>query len=294
MNNSVQVFAGGWDQLQHAKLKSSTPLALTNPRGIDWSLTGDFMDIIDTGSGEIVEYSASTSWDSSSISKTGEIFDIAPLDAAPGDLHWARDGMHLYFFGEGTKTIFQLNALIPFRIAGMTYTGVFFAPVDVTKPMTGGFVMGDEKKFYVITANSDNMIFAYAMPSKGDLANSVMVNMSADVSATSSNIHAITMHPSERQMFLLGNSGDKVDRYILTTRGDPFTAVFVDTLYVGNEETLPFGMSIRPTDGKKLYVIGILSDDVHEYDMSLFENNSIITPQGEEITTEIGDNLVVQ
>lgn len=270
----------------------SQPLALDNVRGVDWSIDQNFMYVVDNTTTDIVEYEATTPGDVGSISKTGDTFDISVLDAAPGDLHWSRDGMHLYYFGEATMTIFQLDAASKFRLAGMTYNNVFFEPVIVIGAMAGGYIMGDEKKFYVTTAGASNMIYAFEMPSKGDLANSVQVGSAFDSSGITNNVHAIAVKPDEKQMFLCGTQFDNVDRYILTVRGDPSSAVYQDSLYVGGEEILPFGMNIRPTDGKKLYIVGINSDRVHVYDMSLEFNNAIITKKGQELTTKEGMVLV--
>lgn len=302
MNNSILSFKGGWNQLQHAKLKHMTPLLVSQPQGIDWSIDGEFLTVVDNDSSttEIVEYTADGDpYDSSLISKTAFTYNSSIHDTTCNEIRWSRDGMHLYFFGGTTMTIFQLNAVTPFRLDGMGYTGVFFAPPEITTNIGGGFIMGDEKRFYIVVRiSSVDTFFSYDMPSKGDLAGSALVHGPEPFESENLSIRSIVIHPDETQMFLLQDSGSDefVYRRVFGIKGDLASTRPVDSLDVGiditSDELLPRAMTIRQTDGKKLYIAGIVKDSIAEYDMSLSENDSEINELGDEIINDLGENLV--
>ncbi len=69
------------------------------------------------------------------------------------------------------------------------------------------------------------------------------------------------------KMFVLGNQGDDVNEYTLTTAWDVSTASFVDAFSVAGQETSPFGLAFS-TDGTKMFVMGATGDDVNEYTLS--------------------------
>ena len=68
-------------------------------------------------------------------------------------------------------------------------------------------------------------------------------------------------------MFVVGNIGDDVNEYTLTTGFDVSTASFVDSFDVSSQETNPFGLAFN-TDGTKMFVVGYTGDDVNEYTLT--------------------------
>jgi hypothetical protein len=68
-------------------------------------------------------------------------------------------------------------------------------------------------------------------------------------------------------MYVIGNSGDDVNEYDLSTAWDITTASYLQNFSVATQETNPQGLFFKP-DGTKMYVIGSSGDDVNEYDLS--------------------------
>ncbi|SVB24087.1 uncharacterized protein METZ01_LOCUS176941, partial [marine metagenome] len=57
------------------------------------------------------------------------------------------------------------------------------------------------------------------------------------------------------KMFVVGNAGDDVNEYTLTTGFDVSTASFVDSFSVSSQETTPTGLAFS-SDGTKMFVVG--------------------------------------
>jgi hypothetical protein len=68
-------------------------------------------------------------------------------------------------------------------------------------------------------------------------------------------------------MFVLGEQGDDVGEYTLSTAFDVSTASFVDSFSVAGQDTFPISLSFS-TDGMKMFVLGNTGDDVNEYTLS--------------------------
>ena len=68
-------------------------------------------------------------------------------------------------------------------------------------------------------------------------------------------------------MFVVGESGDDINEYTLSTAFDVSTATFVDSFSVRSEENVPTGLAFT-YDGTKMFVVGWTGDDVNEYTLS--------------------------
>jgi VCBS repeat-containing protein len=69
------------------------------------------------------------------------------------------------------------------------------------------------------------------------------------------------------KMFVVGNAGQDVNEYTLSTGFDVSTASFVDSFSVGSQDTVPVGLAFN-TDGTKMFVVGYYGQDVNEYTLS--------------------------
>ena len=70
------------------------------------------------------------------------------------------------------------------------------------------------------------------------------------------------------KMFVLGETGDKVNEYTLVTAFDVSTASFVDSFSVAGQETGLTGVAFS-SDDTKMFVAGSSGDDVNEYNITL-------------------------
>lgn len=69
------------------------------------------------------------------------------------------------------------------------------------------------------------------------------------------------------KMYVIGNTGDDVNEYALSTAWDPTSATFTHSFSVNSQETAPTGIHFKP-DGTKMYITGNTGDDINEYDLS--------------------------
>lgn len=297
MNNSLQVFAGGWQQLQHAAHKSTTPSGITNVRGLDFSPDGKKLFTINANTTVITEYASTTDWDILTFSTNGNVFDVLFLGGDARCVQWSLDGMHCYYTTSNPNVIYQLDATIPRDTSTLSDNGVSFSPTEESENIRGIFILPDEKKFYVLftsTVGPPANIHEYDMPSKGDLANTIpSSNFIPLEPILGPNLIVMFADTEGRFLYIYERGASTIHRFRFNVIKDISSVVIAnDELDVSDKEGLVVGMFIRPTDGKKLYITGLISDNFDEYDMSLATNNSIISNLGDEIVDNSGDNLV--
>ena len=100
-----------------------------------------------------------------------------------------------------------------------------------------------------------------------DLANASYDNVSFSVSGQDTTPQDLFFKPDGAKMYVLGNTGNDVNEYTLSTAWDITTASYVQNFGVASQETAPAGLFFKP-DGTKMYVVGDSSNAVNEYTLS--------------------------
>ena len=108
---------------------------------------------------------------------------------------------------------------------------------------------------------SDNLIVGTF-----DASTAVFVD-AFSVSSEETNPQGMAFSSDGTKMFVVGNDGDDVNEYALSTAFDASTAAFVDATSVSSEETDPTGIAFS-SDGTRMFVIGYGGDEINEYALS--------------------------
>lgn len=285
-----------WEINTASHFGNNTPILINAGFGLDIKPDGKkYYMIDDIAIKKIIEYTTPSPWNSSKITKNGNEFDVTFLGGAPMELQWSNDGNHCYYVTSSPDMIYQLDATTPYDTSTLSYNGVSFSPTEGTVSLEGFFILPDEKKFYVLYTNFFTItdIFEYDMPTKGDLANTVYSGNTKRINPTTTDTRAMSMKPDGSQLFIFSRvESGTVHRYTFTINKNISTINFVDKLFTDEADTLVFGIHMKQTDGSKLYSIGITTDQIHEHDLSLEFNNSIINELGGIIGNEEGGIVV--
>ena len=142
-------------------------------------------------------------------------------------------------------------------------------------------------KMFVLGKENDR-VCEYTLSIGFDVSSTVTLVDCASVSEESKP-DELEFNPDGTKMFVMGESGDDVNEYKLSTGFDVSTATFVDSFSVNSEETVPTGLAFT-YDGTKMFVVGWTKEDVNEYKLSTgfdvstatFVNSFSITDQDDE------------
>ena len=76
----------------------------------------------------------------------------------------------------------------------------------------------------------------------------------------------VTFNNDGTKMFVLGDHGNDINEYSLSTAYDVSSASYVQVFSVIDEDNLPTGM-IFNNDGTKMFVVGNQGNDINEYSL---------------------------
>ena len=248
----------------------------------------------------LYEYSLSSAYDASTLSFTGakSLVRIANAEVET-DGYYNGYGRSFFtasqkgkstiegicFNNNGTKAyavdsfharIMQYTLSSAFDVSTLTFEKELNIKIKGTNPVAITFNNDGTKMFIVETGgNAEQGITAgkvneYNLSSAYDIATATY-SQNLDVSAQDANMKDLyfndvargAVNPGEL-LFLVGDDGNDVNEYLLTTAYDLSTASFVDSYGTGGEDTQPRSL-VFDNDGDRMYVIGQDNNSVSQY-----------------------------
>ncbi len=228
---------------------------------------GTKMYVIGTTGDDVNEYDLSTAWDVTSASYL-QNFSVAAQEATPTGIFFKPDGLKMYVLGNTGNDVNEYDLSTAWDVSSATYLQNFSVAAQETNPQ-GMFFKPDGTKMYIIGTGGD-VVFSYTLSTAWDLSAAsfdVPTEGYFSVAAQETNPQGIFFKPDGTKMYVIGNIGDDVNEYDLSTAWDITTASYLQNFSVAAQEATPTGMFFKP-DGTKMYVIGTTGDDVNEYDLS--------------------------
>ena len=131
---------------------------------------------------------------------------------------------------------------------------------------TGIAFSSDGTKMFVI-GDRVNTVFEYDLPTAFDTSTRTYAGIFISVITKEIFPTDVEFSSDGTKMFVIGQAGSDVNEYDLSTPFDISTADWVDATSIRDQETFPTGI-VFSSDGTKMFVIGIVGDDVNEYNLS--------------------------
>ncbi len=238
-----------------------------NPSGIFFKPDGTKMYVIGTTGDDVNEYDLSTAWDVTSASYL-QNFSVAAQESGPQSIFFKPDGTKMYVIGSIGDAVYSYTLSTAWDVSAASFDvpteGYFSVAAQETNP-SGIFFKPDGTKMYVIGSTGDD-VNEYDLSTAWDVSTaSYLQNFS--VAAQEITPQGIFFKPDGTKMYVIGNSGDDVNEYDLSTAWDVSTASYLQNFSVAAQEINPSGIFFKP-DGTKMYVTGYTGDAVNEYDLS--------------------------
>jgi 6-phosphogluconolactonase (cycloisomerase 2 family) len=252
-----------WDVSSASYIQNFSVAAQENtPTGIFFKPDGTKMYVIGTVGDDVNEYDLSTPWDVSSTSYL-QNFSIAAQETGPRGLFFKPDGTKMYVIGIVKDDVNEYDLSTPWDVSSASYLQNFSVAVQETVP-TGFTFKPDGTKMYVVGFNG-RAVNEYDLSTPWDVSSaSYLQNFSVAVQETGP--QGLFFKPDGTKMYVIGDSGDDVNEYDLSTPWDVSSASYLQNFSVAVQETGPQGLFFKP-DGTKMYVIGVNGRDVNEYDL---------------------------
>jgi sugar lactone lactonase YvrE len=153
---------------------------------------------------------------------------------------------------------------VGFDISGASFVDSFSVSSQDTFIAALAF-NSDGTKMFVVGGDNDS-VYEYTLLTGFDVSTASFVD-SFSVAAQDVSPAGITFNTDGTKMFVIGYTGDSVYEYTLSTGFDVSSASFVDSFSVAAQDTTPWGIAFN-TDGTKMFITGLIGQDVNEYTLS--------------------------
>ena len=151
-----------------------------------------------------------------------------------------------------------------FDVSTATYSHKFFIEPEESSAEGIAFNTNGTKMF--IVGSTGDAVYEYTLGTAFDLS-TASYSQNFSVSAQETAPRDIAFNANGTKMFILGDTGNDVNEYTLSTGFDVSTASYSQNFSVALQETDPYGIAFN-TDGTKMFILGWSSDAVNEYDLS--------------------------
>jgi sugar lactone lactonase YvrE len=170
---------------------------------------------------------------------------------------------------------FDSKSIVPdWDVSQAIYSGKNFSVGAQEVSPEGLFFKPDGLKMYIVGSSSDR-VHEYNLSEAWNINTAVHLQ-SFSVAARESGPTGVFFKPDGLKMYIIGTSSDNIVEYSLSEAWNVTTAVYLQSFYVNPQELQPRCLYFKP-DGLKVYIVGSISDRVHEYNLSEAWNISTIT-----------------
>jgi sugar lactone lactonase YvrE len=154
---------------------------------------------------------------------------------------------------------------VSYDLANASYDSVSFSFAAQETSPSGVFFKPDGTKMYVV-GSSGMDVNEYNLSTAWDVSTaSFLQNFS--VSSQEATPEGIFFKPDGTKMYIIGSAGDDVNEYNLSTAWDVSTATYLQNFSVASKEDIPMDLFFR-ADGTVLYIVGLGSRSVHQYNLT--------------------------
>jgi len=233
------------------------------PIGLAFSSDGTKMFVVGFAGDDVNEYTLTSPFDVSTASFV-DSFSVAAQSTFPGGLVFSSDGTKMFVVGPIVDDINQYTLTSPFDVSTASFVDSFSVAAQDTLPRDLAFSSDGTKMFVVGDAGDD--VNEYTLTSPFTLSHTTFVD-SFSVAGQDTLPSGVAFSSDGTKMFVVGFANDNVNEYTLTSPFDVSTASFADSFSVAAQDTNPLGLAFS-SDGTKMFVVGIVGDDVNEYTLT--------------------------
>lgn len=240
-----------------------------------------------TGNESVYEYTLGTGWDISTMAYTTSYY-IGFNDSNPLNTTFSTDGTKMFVMGNADKHVDEYTLTTAFDVSTASWRTHKDVSAQDDNPRSVRFNPTGTKMYVVgrdgvpsagITASNIN---EYALTTAWDITTATYTDLFSCL-AQDTAISDMQFNADGTLLLVLGDTGNDVNEYDLSTAYDVSTATFVDSFSIGAQETSPAGLGFN-TDGTRMFIAGTDGDDVIQY--PLVTGFDVSTTQA--LTHEVG------
>ena len=204
-------------------------------------------------------------------------FLVVQQDDTPSGMAFSNDGAKMFVVGWRGDDVHEYALSVPFDISStVTHTSSFDVGGQISTPLGMAFSNNGAKMFVV--ADSGDNVHEYALSVPFDLSSTVTHTSPFYVGGQGTKPSGLVFSNDGAKMFVTDILGKNVNEYALSVPFDlSSTVTHASSFYVGGQDASPVAMAFS-NDGAKMFVVGWVDDEIHEYTLSVpFDISSTVT-----------------
>jgi DNA-binding beta-propeller fold protein YncE len=234
----------------------------TTPQGVAFNTDGTKMFVVGSTGDDVNEYDLSIGFDIAT-AVYSQAFSVSAQEAAPVGIAFNNDGTKMYIVGIIGIDVNEYDLSTGFDVSTAVYSQNF--SVSAQEPIPTGLAFNtDGTKMYVVGYGGDE-VNEYDLSTGFDVS-SASYSQTFSVAAQEVIPTDIAFNTDGTKMFIVGDAGNDVNEYTLSTGFDVSSASYVQNFSVAAQDTLPTGIAFN-NDGTKMYITGLNGDAVYQYDI---------------------------
>jgi DNA-binding beta-propeller fold protein YncE len=191
-------------------------------------------------------------------------FKVSAQESAPAGMFFKPDGTKMYVAGSTGDDINEYDLSTAWSVVSASYVqNVSIAAQEAV--LSAIFFKTDGDKMYVIGSTGDD-VNEYSLSNAWNVATASYVR-TFSIAAQETAPSGLFFSPDGDKMYVTGSTGDDINEYDLSTAWNVATASYVQNFSVATQDTIPTDVHFKP-DGTKMYVTGVGSRNLNEYDLS--------------------------
>jgi len=193
-------------------------------------------------------------------------FSIATQATGPRAIAFNNDGTKMFVVDVvSPDSVYEYTLTTGFDVSTASFVDSFSVTDYETNPRGLAFST-DGTKMFVIGPSGDD-VNEYTLTTGFDVSTASFVDDSFKTVDQDTKPTDLAFSNDGTKMFIVGDTGNDINEYTLTTAFDVSTASFVDSFDVKDEDETPLSVAFS-NDGTKMFVGGNDGDDINEYTLT--------------------------
>ena len=210
-----------------------------------------------------------TGYNLSGAAYDGVSFSVVSQETDARGFFFKPDGTKMYVVGTTGDDINEYNLSTAWDVSTASYVQVFSVAAQDTSP-NAVFFKPDGLKMYVVGTTGQD-INEYNLSTAWNVSTASYVQVFS-VSAQDTTPLAVFFKPDGLKMYVVGNVGQDINEYNLSTAWNISTASYVQNFSVATQDGSPRDVFFKD-DGVKMYVLGKNTSAVYQYSTVAYDND---------------------
>ena len=266
-NNGDGTFVSSYDlsSASYDSVSFSVASQESSPYGMTFNNDGTKLYVTGPGTDTVFQYSLSTAFDLDTMSYDSVSFNANSQNTAIAGVAFNSNGTKMYLVGyNGPASVFQYTLSTAFDLSTASYDSVTFNVSSQASTAFGLAFNNDGTKMYIVSFGNDT-IYQYSLSTAFDLSTASYDSVSLSVNAQEAAPSGMTFNNDGTKMYIVGENGDEVNQYGLSTAFDLSTASYDNIAFsLSSQDSTPADIAFS-NDGTKMYMVGYNTDTVYQY-----------------------------